>query len=138
MRVPLIIRGPGLPVDQVRNQLAANIDLAPTILDATGVKPRLPMDGISLLPLARDPKAGNTRSLVLEFLTGRNGYSAIRTADGFVYVEYRNGQRELYDLNRDPYELHNLARRPSYAALRMKLARRLAALRNCAGQACNS
>ncbi len=138
VRVPLIIRGPGLPRGEVRDQLAANIDLAPTILDATGVKPRLPMNGISLLPLARNPNAGNTRSLILEFLVGRSGYAAIRTADGFVYVEYRDGQRELYDLNRDPYELHNLASRPGDAALRAKLARRLAALRNCAGRACDS
>jgi arylsulfatase A-like enzyme len=138
VRVPLIIRGPGLPAGQVRNQLAANIDLAPTILDAAGVPPRLEMDGISLLPLARSAASGGTRSLVLEYLAGRTGYSAVRTSDGFVYVEYRDGERELYDLNSDPYELHNLAGKPADAGLEAELARRLAALRNCAGQACNS
>jgi N-acetylglucosamine-6-sulfatase len=138
VRVPLIIRGPGLPAGQVRKQLAANIDLAPTILDAAGVPPRLEMDGISLLPLARNPASGGTRSLVLEYLAGRTGYSAVRTSDGFVYVEYRDGERELYDLNSDPYELHNLAGKPADAGLEAGLARRLAALRNCAGQACNS
>ena len=70
VRVPLIIRGPGLPAGQVRNQLSANIDLAPTILDAAGTPPRLEMDGISLLPGARDPAAGGNRSLVLEYLAG--------------------------------------------------------------------
>ena len=103
-----------------------------------GVPPRLEMDGISLLPLARNPAAGGTRSLVLEYLAGRTGYSAVRTPDGFVYVEYRDGERELYDLNKDPYELHNLAGKPADAGLEADLARRLAALRNCAGQACNS
>jgi N-acetylglucosamine-6-sulfatase len=68
----------------VRSQLAANIDLAPTILDAAGVSPRLKMDGISLLPTARDPTSGETRSLVLEYLAGRTGYSAVRTPDGFL------------------------------------------------------
>ena len=138
VRVPLIIRGPGLPAGQVRNQLAANIDLAPTILDATGVQPRLQMDGISLLPPARDPAVDGNRSLVLEYLAGPRAYSAVRTADGFVYAQYRDGERELYDLNADPYELHNLAGKPADAALQARLARALAALRNCAGAACNS
>jgi N-acetylglucosamine-6-sulfatase len=138
VRVPLVIRGPGLPAGQVRDQLAANIDLAPTILDATGVRPRLRMDGISLLPLADDPAVGGTRSLVLEYLVGPDGYSAVRTADGLVYVEYRDGERELYDLNTDPYELHNLAGKSADAALQARLARALAALRHCAGRACDS
>src|SRR6185295_3094787 len=43
VRVPLIIRGPGLPARQVRSQLTANIDLAPTILDAASTPPRLEM-----------------------------------------------------------------------------------------------
>ena len=137
VRVPLIIRGPGLPAGRVRSQLAANIDLAPTILDAAGVSPRLKMDGISLLPLAHNPAGGGTRSLVLEYLAGRSGYSAVRTPDGFLYAEHRNGERQLYDLNEDPYELHNQAGRPSDARLEAKLARRLAALRNCAGAACD-
>jgi N-acetylglucosamine-6-sulfatase len=138
VRVPLIIRGPGLPAGQVRNQLAANIDLAPTILDATGVQPRLQMDGISLLPPARDPAVDGNRSLVLEYLVGPRAYSAVRTPDGFVYAQYRDGERELYDLNTDPYELHNLAGKSADAALQARLARALAALRNCAGAACDS
>jgi N-acetylglucosamine-6-sulfatase len=138
VRVPLVIRGPGLPEGAVRDQLAANIDLAPTILDATGARPRLRMDGISLLPLAHDPTVGGTRSLVLEYLVGPDGYSAVRTANGFVYVEYRDGERELYDLNTDPYELHNLADKPGDVALQAKLARALTALRHCAGQACDA
>jgi N-acetylglucosamine-6-sulfatase len=138
VRVPLIVRGPGLPAGQVRGQLAANIDLAPTILDAAGVPPRLKMDGISLLPVARNPASSGTRSLVLEYLAGRTGYSAVRTSDGFLYAKHRNGERELYDLNTDPYELHNLAGRPADAHLEAELVRRLAALRDCTGAACDS
>jgi N-acetylglucosamine-6-sulfatase len=138
VRVPLIVRGPGLPAGQVRSQLAANIDLAPTILDAAGAPPRLKMDGISLLPAARDPASGGTRSLVLEYLAGRDGYSAVRTTEGFLYAEHLNGERELYDLKTDPYELHNLAGEPAKADLEADLAQRLAALRDCAGSACDS
>ena len=138
VRVPLIVRGPGLPAGHVRGQLAANIDLAPTILDAAGVPPRLRMDGISLLPPAPDPASGGTRSLVLEYLAGRTGYSAVRTPNGYLYAEHRNGEHELYDLNTDPYELHNLAGKPAEAGLEAGLAQRLATLRDCAGSACNS
>ena len=41
-------------------------------------------------------------------------YGAMRTP-AFLYVEYRDGERELYDLRRDPFELHNIARRLSPA-----------------------
>jgi hypothetical protein len=91
-----------------------------------------------LLPPARDPASGGTRSLVLEYLVGRTGYSAVRTPDGFLYAEHRNGEHELYDLNTDPYELHNLAGKPAEADLEADLAKRLATLRDCAGSACNS
>src|SRR5262249_58275660 len=53
-RVPLIIRGPGIPQGVTRNQLVANIDLAPTIVSLTKAVPLRVMDGISLLPMTRD------------------------------------------------------------------------------------
>ncbi len=94
------------------------------------------MDGISLLGMARDPASAASRSFVLEYLAGRTGYSAIRTPDGFLYAEHRNGERQLYDLDADPYELRNLAGRPEHADLEAELAQRLATLRDCAGAAC--
>jgi len=53
-----------------------------------------------------------------------------------VYVRHIGGARELYDLVRDPYQLQNLARLPSAARLRARLARRLTALRYCEGAEC--
>ena len=66
-----------------------------------GVRPRLRMDGFAAPP-ADDPAVAGTALSVLEYLAGPHGYSAVRTPDGFVYVEYRDGERELYDLNTDP------------------------------------
>ena len=60
-------------------------------------------------------------------------YAGVRT-DRYLYVEYVNGDRELYDLATDPDEMHNLAgTRPDVEAA---LAARVAALRSCRGRAC--
>ena len=65
-RVPLIIRGPGVPENTTRDQLVANIDLAPTIATITKARPGRVMDGIDLLPLTRDPNVANNRSILFE------------------------------------------------------------------------
>ena len=65
-RVPLIIRGPGVPQNTTREQLVANIDLAPTITAITKARPARVMDGIDLLPLTRDPTSANSRTLLFE------------------------------------------------------------------------
>lgn len=62
-------------------------------------------------------------------------YHGIRTTR-YLYVEYVTGERELYDLRRDPYELHNLVEREPQVA--DALARRLAGLRSCAADACRT
>jgi hypothetical protein len=55
-----------------------------------------------------------------------------------MYAEYANGDRELYDLVRDPYELQSRHADPRYAAIRGALARRLHVLAGCAGPACRA
>jgi arylsulfatase A-like enzyme len=133
-RVPFVIAGPGVPAGAVRTQLAANIDVAPTILAATGARPGLTMDGRSLWPAIRHPGATVHRALLIEE-PEVHPYSAIRTAR-YVYVDYRSDRDELYDLRRDPYELRNVEGTPRYAAIEGRLQRRLAALRDCSGTAC--
>ncbi len=59
----------------------------------------------------------------------------MRTAR-YVYAEYTSGERELYDLRRDPYQLASKHADPAYAAVRAQLAARLARLRSCAGATC--
>ena len=131
IRVPLIIRGPNIPARQHRSQLVANIDLAPTIVAATGAQPGRIMDGRSLLPFARDHLFYGGRDLLLETPT----YAAIRTPN-WLYAEYVSGERELYNLAHDPDELTSLHADLRYARTQADLARRLAQLRGCAGRAC--
>jgi len=139
-RVPLIVRGPGFPAGLTRHQLVGNIDLAPTFADLANTRPRVRVDGISLLPLARRASAAAGRRLVLEAgprtRTGPMFYTAVRTPR-WLYVEYgETGERELYDMRRDPHQLVNRAAGSAYAQERQRLARRLAELRDCAGRGC--
>ena len=108
IRVPLIIRGPNIPAGQHRSQFVSNIDLAPTIVAATHAQPSRILDGRSLLPFATDPRHYSGRDLLLE----TPNYAAIRTPN-WLYAEYVGGERELYDLARDPDELTSLHARPA-------------------------
>jgi N-acetylglucosamine-6-sulfatase len=64
-------------------------------------------------------------------------YQAIRTRN-YTYVEYeKNGEKELYDIKRDPYQLHNLAS-TSDPALLQRLANRLNKLRTCEADSCRA
>jgi N-acetylglucosamine-6-sulfatase len=146
IRVPLVLSGPGVPAGLHLKQLVANIDLAPTILDAAGAKAGLRMDGRSLFILFRTPKRKWRSALVIE--RGREGnesplgpayrdqvFAAIRTPR-YLYAQYENGEQELYDLATDPYELQSRHADPKYAKLRAALSARLDVLRKCAGAPC--
>jgi N-acetylglucosamine-6-sulfatase len=139
IHVPLLIRGGGFPAGATARQVVGNIDIAPTILALAGATAGRAVDGLPLLPLARDPHLENDRALLIEgFSHGRRaqlGYTGVRTGR-WVYIEYETGERELYDLEADPHELANRAAAPELASLRATLAARLARLRRCSGATC--
>lgn len=136
IRVPLLVRGPGFPAGAVATQLVANIDLAPTLLAASGATARLRLDGVPLQPLAADPRAGRGRALLLEALEGnRATYTGVRTAR-WLWIEYDDGSRELYDLERDPLQLRSRHLAKALARTRAELAAQLDELRGCAGESC--
>jgi N-acetylglucosamine-6-sulfatase len=139
IRVPLIMRGPGVPEGAERRQLVTNADLAPTILEVADASATKPQDGSSLLPLLADPRLEWGRDLLIEGAEGFTvrGFAAIRTYR-YVYAEYTTGERELYDLERDPHQLQSLHDDPGYAPVRADLARRLQALRVCEGEGCRT
>ncbi len=129
--VPLILRGPGVAAGVRRSNLAANVDLAATILDATKARPGRRLDGRTLIPLARDGRVRSGRDILLE----TTGYSAIRTPR-HVFVQHANGEQELYDLAADPHQLQSLHADARFAGLKTDLGARLARLRVCAGDSC--
>jgi N-acetylglucosamine-6-sulfatase len=137
-RVPLIVRGPGIEAGTTDKDLALNTDLVPTfaelaVLDLDGEE----TDGRSFVPLLHGGKPWTWRSSVLlEGFVGKGvrAYGALRTED-YKYVEYDDGERELYDLQDDPYELEN-AYESADPSLLEDLQRRLEALRDCSGDSC--
>lgn len=136
VRVPLLIRGGGFPAGAKPTQLAANIDLAPTLVALAGATARRVMDGRSLLPLALNPSTGRTRDLLIE---GRD-YQAVHNK-AFVYAEHNTGERELYDLRRgtanyDPFQLQSRHADPAYNRIRAQRAIKLNQLRTCSGASC--
>jgi N-acetylglucosamine-6-sulfatase len=149
LRVPLILRGPGVPAGRTVRGQVSNIDFAPTLLDVAKAKPGRVMDGVSLMPTVRDPAARPDRAIEIEALAplfeGNDipnnawdrPYRGVRT-DRYTYVVYKEtGDQELYDRRRDPYELDNRAAEPSYAAVKARLAGELTRLDRCRGRACD-
>jgi arylsulfatase A-like enzyme len=140
IRVPLLVRGPGVPRGLRLEQPVVNADLAPTIVDAADAEPGRMPEGRSLLPLFADVGLQWGRDILLERGPGATAvdrlYTAIRTPR-FIYTEHATGERELYDLLSDPDQLSNRAGDPDLAPIEAELARRLAALRDCVGLGCS-
>jgi arylsulfatase A-like enzyme len=141
-RVPFFVRGPGVPAGSKTEKLAVNTDLAPTFADLAGVE--FSRDGRSLTPLLREEDSPWWRtSVLLEAFTNEEAqgaqanlpnYQAVRT-ETHKYVEYDDGEKELYDLRADPYELENVYESADAPVLE-DLRTRLDALRSCSEEGC--
>jgi N-acetylglucosamine-6-sulfatase len=142
VRVPLVIRYPRAlaPAKHfVSHALTENTDLAPTVMDAAGIA--WEADGTSLLPILKGTTPTVHPQGVLtewcqaglgpcpSFATGPPPHYWALETDRYVYIEYATGETELYDLERDPFELTNLAGVPSDRNLGERLATQLGALR---------
>ncbi len=147
IHVPLVVTGPGVPAGTSNNAMTENVDLAETFAQMGGTTMDA-SDGHSLLGLIHGDIPDDWRSAILVEHHGPKpdpddpdeqdrssgnppSYEAMRTP-GFLYVEYKSGEREFYDLRTDPYELDNLAGSLSAADLET-LHARLARLEACHG-----
>ena len=148
LKVPLIIRGPGIPKGQTVHGQVSNIDFAPTLVDLAGAKAGRTMDGVSLMPTIKDPSKVPNRAIEIEapapLFAGdipQNAwdrpYSGVRT-DRYTFVIWtETGEHELYDRKKDPFELNNVAETPRYRGIEAKLGRKLVKLDTCKGKSCD-
>jgi arylsulfatase A-like enzyme len=134
-QVTMLASGPPFAAGVTDQRITANIDIAPTIAALAGVS--LPeADGVPIFE--RTPQS----QLLVENFGGSRGYVGLRTRD-WLYVENGTGERELYDYQRDPYELDNLlaswnGHSPSHNAevMAADFASRVSTLRGCSGPTC--
>jgi arylsulfatase A-like enzyme len=121
VRVPLIIAGPGIPAGKTTDALCYLYDVLPTLGAWCGVSPPPKSEGLDLSALLRGGGQGRD-SLVFAY---REVQRAIATQD-WKLIRYPKVRRtQLFNLHDDPYEIHNLANDPKYAAKRDTLSARL-------------
>jgi arylsulfatase A-like enzyme len=146
VRVPLLMRGPGIKAGQKLNAHTMDVDLTPTILGAAKAKPGRLMDGISLLGAARKKAKLPYRDVPLEALKPIFKFTTPLTAfdlpfygvktDRYKYIHWSFDEVELYDLKKDPNELENIAGNPAMAGVVAKLEQEAVRLSKCKGKAC--
>lgn len=190
LRVPLFVRGPGVPVGKSVGEISGNVDLAPTIAELAGAPAPDFVDGRSLVPFLRGKTPSPWRKCLLLEHAGpeqleddsdkaqewpdnveetadetdaagppvkgkkKDGgkrkrkhhkashdgktpvFAGVRTLE-WSYVEYQDGEKELYDIVKDPDELENIASKVD-AALLAKLHARAEALVKCHSAACRA
>jgi len=139
VRVPLLVRGPGVAARrQAQEKLVLNTDYLPTFMDLASAQTPGYVDGRSLRPALKGNATAWRSAVLLEAHDAPSNtppYSGIRTSSGRKYVEYANGKKELYYLDRDHYELRN-SYDPSNPPT--ALATRLQALKSCAKDGCRA
>ncbi len=113
-RVAMTIVAPGVTgTGQRCARTVSLLDVYPTLVELCGLSDRPGLEGVSLMPLLKNPEAAWNRPAVTTH--GRNNH-AVRS-ERWRYIRYRDGSEELYDHERDPMEWSNLASRPEMAAV---------------------
>jgi arylsulfatase A-like enzyme len=147
LKVPFIMRGPGVPAGKTVRGQVANIDFAATLIDIANAKPGRTLDGVSLMPTLRNRK--RTTHKIVEIEAPRplfeqdvpvnawdRPYKGVRT-DRYTYVIYtETGDEEMYDRRKDPFQMRSVAADPAYAKTKARLKAALAKLDRCRGRSC--
>lgn len=131
-RVPLIARVPagttgltsGTAAGSVCDQPVNLLSLFPTLTELAGLPAQASCDAPSLVPLLKDPQA--EWSQVSITWLGKPGNYAV-SGKRWRLIQYDNGERELYDIDADPFEWSNLANDPSHADVISRLSKHVPA-----------
>lgn len=120
IRVPLIIAAPNVVPSRSRS-LAQLVDLFPTVCELTGAPVPGSVEGKSLVPVLRDPRA-TVNDSAFSYVMG--GHHSLRT-DRWAYMRYADGAEELYDMDADPGQHDNLAQHVAHSKTLAQLRQQL-------------
>ncbi|MFA9400243.1 MAG: sulfatase [Acidobacteriota bacterium] len=147
-KVAMAVRGPDVPSRRKSDEVVGNIDVPETVLKLAGAKPGYRVDGRSLRRYWRDPDLRSTRPVGISLAAPVQGpdaaisvkapslrYSGFRVGP-YKFISYRDGDLELYDLERDPWELQNVAADPAYAPVLEYMSSHLDEVDDCKGGTC--
>jgi choline-sulfatase len=125
VRVPLIVRLPGAASAGTRVEVPVSlVDLAPTLLDLAGVPAddRSPMDGVSRVPELHGEPVDPDRPVFSEYHLEKVWAPCFMVRRGrFKYIHIHRHGAQLFDLETDPGEWHDLSGRPEYAEIEAQL-----------------
>ena len=118
LRIPFIIRAPGVEAGAISEQPVSLIDVYPSLVDLAGLPIPKFLDGKSVGPQLEDPAAERDPAISIY----GEGNTSIRTKD-WRYIRYEDDSEELYDHKKDPDEWSNLADNPEHAAIKERLSK---------------
>ncbi|KZZ95495.1 arylsulfatase precursor [Moelleriella libera RCEF 2490] len=147
VNVPLVVRGPGVPAGREVAFPTSHTDIVPTLFVLAGLPLHEDFDGAPFPVTAadNDAAAGGGRARQHRGRLGPNTYKTLRVvgeAYEFMYAVWCTNEHQLYDMRRDPHQLHNLYGRKHtlhgwhIAALSARLDTLLLTLKDCSGQRC--
>lgn len=117
--VPLIFAGPGIVRGARCDETVELLDMYPTLAELCGLPAKEGLEGHSLVPQLKDPKAARPWPAITSHNQGNH---TIRTKK-WRYIHYADGSEELYDMVNDPREWTNLAGDAEYAAVKVEMAK---------------
>jgi arylsulfatase A-like enzyme len=162
IHLPLLVRGPGIGKGIRSGELVANIDLAPTILQLARARATKRYDGRSLVRFWKRTGLRTRRPILLESFAKATDVDGDGIPDGqppprrpagisiaaplenylgvrlgpYKYIEYETGDRELYDLSKDPFELNSRHADRRYDRVQRFLKNQINRLEGCVGREC--
>lgn len=165
-RVGMAVRGPGIKPGTKTAELTGNIDVPATVLQLARTKADYKVDGRTMVPFWKNPKQRTRRPYQIAYFGGLEGESDAVVGTGekgvatgklitvvgrapsvpyrgyrigpYKYFRYQTGERELYDLSNDPYELDNRIADPQYAQVKRYMQKHYRRVINCAGASCRA
>jgi arylsulfatase A-like enzyme len=120
VRVPFLIKAPGVNPSVVDNPVEL-LSIFPTLIDLTGIPKKEGLDGVSLMPLLKNPTMNWDYPIITANQESSGGWQTVRTKQ-YRYIRYmKNGEEELYDHTTDSLEWYNIALNPKMAKVKEEM-----------------